>query len=255
MKPSSASPSLSVVVPVYNEERRLSVNLSLVLAYLKSLPESFELIVVDDGSTDRTAELVEAQLREETHARLITYAPNRGKGHAVRTGVLNSQGERVLFLDADLSTPVEEIPRALELLESADVVIGSRALPGSQIAVRQALYRRVAAAIFDLVKHLLVGLWDLADTQCGFKAYRGEVARALFQRSRVDRFMFDVEILYLARRAGLRIVEMPVRWADVAGSKVRFLEGAVNMIRDLVRIRWTHRHSHPLNARVPEITT
>ncbi len=236
-----ASPWLSVVIPVYNEEQRLSVNLSMVLAYLKSLADPFELIVVDDGSNDRTAALVEAQLQVEPRARLIRYTPNRGKGHAVRTGVLISRGERVIFLDADLSTPLEEIPRALELLEGADLVIGSRALPESQIVVRPALYRRAAAAIFDLVKHLLVGLWDISDTQCGFKAYRGEAARALFRRSQVDRFMFDVEILFLARRAGLKIVEMPVRWADVPGSKVRFLEGAVNMVRDLVRIRWVHR--------------
>lgn len=237
----SEAPDLTVVIPVYNEEGRLSANLKLVLTTLKNLTGSFELIVVDDGSTDGTPGLVERQLQDEPCARLISYVPNRGKGYAVRTGILQSSGEQVLFLDADLSTPADEIPRALELLEGADLVVGSRALPDSRIAVRPPLYRRAATAVFELVKHLLVDLWDISDTQCGFKAYRGAVARALYRQAQVDRFMFDVEILYLARQAGLKIVEMPVRWADVSGSKVRFLEGVVHMVRDLVRIRLLHR--------------
>ncbi|MBI4771290.1 MAG: glycosyltransferase family 2 protein [Chloroflexi bacterium] len=237
----SPAPSLTVVIPAYNEERRLGTNVGIVLAYLKSLTDSFELIVVDDGSTDGTAAAVEDQFREEPRARLIRYSPNRGKGYAVRTGILASAGERVVFMDADLSTPVDEIPRALALLEGVDVVVGSRVLPGSQIAVPAPLYRRLASSIFDLTRHLLVGLWDISDTQCGFKAYHGPAARALFAQAQVNRFMFDVEILYMARQAGLRIVEMPVRWADVAGSKVRLVEGSMNMIRDLLRIRRLHR--------------
>lgn len=241
MNPSDA-PALSVIVPVYNEATRLGVKLGEMLAYLNRLDRSFELLVVDDGSTDRTAEVVTEAFAGESRARLIAYQPNRGKGYAVRAGILESRGERVLFMDADLSTPLDELPRALELLaEGADVVIGSRALPDSHIAVRPPLYRRLATAIFDLVKHLLVGLWDIADTQCGFKAYRGEVARRLYKQAQINRFMFDVEILYMARKAGLKIVELPVRWADVAGSKVRFLEGLVNTVRDLMRIRRLHK--------------
>jgi hypothetical protein len=147
----------------------------------------------------------------------------------------------VAFLDADLSTPIEELPRALALLEQADVVIGSRDLPASVIRVPQSLFRRLASELFRWVRLALIGLARISDTQCGFKAYRGPVARQLFALAVVDRFMFDIEILYLADRAGLRIVEMPVRWDDVPGSKVQVWEGLVNMLRDLWRIRRLHR--------------
>lgn len=236
------SPDLSVIVPAYQEAERITPSLERMLDYLGRQPYSWELIVVDDGSQDDTAQVARTLLADCPNCRLLGYRPNRGKGYAVRTGVLDSRGRWVVFLDADLSTPVEEIEAALAYLRSGwDVVIGSRAHPESEIVVRQPLYRRAATAIFDMVKHLLVGLWQFSDTQCGFKAYRGEVARALFGRARVDRFMFDVEILFLAERAGLKVREIPVRWADASGSKVRFLEGVVNMVRDLLRIRWHHR--------------
>jgi len=234
-------PRLSLIIPAYNEEQRLVPHLAQVLDYLRREFPDFELIIVDDGSADQTAQLVQAALVAEARAQLISYQPNRGKGYAVRAGVLASQGEAVVFLDADLSTPVEEIPRALEALRTAQVVVGSRSLPTSDIRVRPPLYRRLATAIFDMVKHLMVGLWNLSDTQCGFKAFRGSVARQLFAQGKIDRFMFDVEILYLAERAGLRIREIPVQWADAAGSKVRFWEGLTQMIRDLWRIRQLHR--------------
>lgn len=235
------TPALSVIIPAYNEEERLVPHLEQVLGYLRAHHPQFELLIVDDGSSDRTAVLVTQALKDEARARLISYQPNRGKGYAVRSGVLASRGEAVVFLDADLSTPMEEIPRALTLLQQADVVVGSRGLPESNIQVRPPLYRRMASAIFDGIKHLMVGLWNISDSQCGFKAFRGPVARQLFKLSQVDRFMFDVEILYLAERAGLRLTEMPVQWADVGGSKVRFWEGLVHMIRDLWRIRQLHR--------------
>ncbi len=242
---------LSVVIPAYNERERFLPHLQHVLTYLRENFPAFELIVVDDGSTDDTAALVGEALTGELRARLISYRPNRGKGYAIRAGVLASHGERVVFLDADLSTPVEEIPRALELLQQADLVIGSRYLPDSNVKVKQPFYRRAATAIFDAVKHLMVGLWTISDTQCGFKAYRGPVARQLFALARVDRFMFDVEILYLAERAGLRVKEMPVSWADAPGSKVRFWEGLVNMIRDLWRIRTLHHGPISIGNRQP----
>lgn len=232
---------LSVIIPAYNEEKRLGPRLGQVLEYLRANYPSFELIVVDDGSRDRTAEVVKAALAGEPHAGLITYQPNRGKGYAIRQGVLASRGDIVLFTDADLSTPLEEIPRALAQLQNVHVVIGSRDLPSSDIRVRQPLFRRFASEIFKWARYLMVGLWDLSDTQCGFKAYRGPVARQLYALAHVDRFMFDVEILYLAERARLRILEMPVRWTDVAGSKVRFWEGLVHMIHDLWQIRVRHR--------------
>ncbi|MBI3360305.1 MAG: glycosyltransferase family 2 protein [Chloroflexi bacterium] len=236
------NPALSVIVPAYNEARRIGPTLEHALRYLRALPWSFELIVVDDGSRDATVEVVQAQIANAPEARLIGYIPNRGKGYAVRTGVLASRGRFVVFLDADLSTPAEEIPKALAAVEAgADLVIGSRRHPESEIVVRQPLYRRVATAIFDGARHTIVGLRQYADTQCGFKAMRGDVARALFARAVIDRFMFDVELLYLAERAHLTVREQPVRWADAPGTKVRFVEGVVNMAKDLVRIRWVHR--------------
>jgi dolichyl-phosphate beta-glucosyltransferase len=239
--PAGGEPALSVIIPAYNEAARFGPHIQSVLAYLRANYPAFELLVVDDGSADDTAQVVAAALEGEARARLISYHPNRGKGCAVRTGMAASHGARVVFLDADLSTPIEEIPRALRLLEDADIVVGSRALPDSDIRVRPPLYRRLATFIFDTVKHVMVGLWHVSDTQCGFKAFRGEVGRALFALGQVDRFMFDVEILYLAERAGLRLREMPVHWADAPGSKVRFWEGLVSMMRDLWRIRQLHR--------------
>lgn len=239
--PAAAVPDVTVIIPAFDEETRLPPRLGHVLEYLRGHYPAFELIVVDDGSRDNTAAAVRAVLAGEPRARLVTYQPNRGKGHAIRTGVQASHGRQVVFLDADLSTPVEEIPRALERLGQSDVVIGSRDLPASQIRLSQPLYRRVASELFRWVRHAMIGLQHISDTQCGFKAYRGGVARQLFALAHVDRFMFDIEILYLADRAGLRIDEMPVHWTDTPGSKVRFWEGLVNMVRDLWRIRRLHR--------------
>ena len=235
-----AAPALSVIIPAYNEQQRLPQHLGHVLAYLRAHYPSFELLVVDDGSRDRTAEAVRAALAGEPRARLLAYQPNRGKGYAIRHGVLASRGANVIFLDADLSTPIEELPRALAHLNQADVVIGSRDLAGANIAVPQPLYRRLASEIFKWVRLAMVGLWRLSDTQCGFKGYRGPTARQLFALGQIDRFMFDVEILYLADRAGLRIVEMPVQWHNAPGSKVRFWAGLRDMVRDLWRIRKLH---------------
>jgi dolichyl-phosphate beta-glucosyltransferase len=235
-------PDLSVIVPAYQEAARIGPSLEAVLRYLRGQPWTFELIVVDDGSRDETAKVVDARIAGAPEARLISYRPNRGKGYAVRTGVLASRGRWVVFLDADLSTPADEIPAALAALQGGvDVVIGSRRHPASEIVVRQPMYRRLATAVFARARRLIVGLRQYSDTQCGFKAMRGEVARALFRRAVINRFMFDVELLYLAEKSRLVVREQPVRWTDAPGTKVRLLEGVVNMIRDLVRIRWVHR--------------
>ncbi len=233
---------LSVVIPAYNEEERLGRGLPDVLAFLSQHYPEHELIIVDDGSLDHTAAIVKTAIASEPRARLIGYKPNRGKGRAVCTGVLASHGDPVLFMDADLSTPLSEIPRIIAAMESsgADVVIGSRGLPDADIRQKPPLGRRLASRIFDGIKHQMVGLRGLRDTQCGFKAFRGDLARPLFDLCRIERFMFDVEILYLAEQAGLKIVEFPVAWADMPGSKVRFIEGVINMFRDLWRIRRLH---------------
>lgn len=250
-RPGGSQPALSVIIPAYNEAERFGPHIQSVLGYLRANFPDFELVIVDDGSADQTAAVVSAAIDGEARARLISYHPNRGKGCAIRTGMAATHGAKVVFIDADLSTPMEEIPRALELLEQADIVVGSRALPDSEIRVRPPLYRRLATAIFDTVKHVMVGLWHISDTQCGFKAFRGDIGRALFALGQVDRFMFDVEILYLAERAGLRLREMPVRWADAPGSKVRFWEGLVSMIRDLWRIRRLHQGAVVIQSSQP----
>jgi dolichyl-phosphate beta-glucosyltransferase len=236
-----AAPAQTDVIPAYNEQARLPPHEGAVLAYLRTNYPAFELIVVDDGSRDGTVAAVTAALAGEPRARVLAYTPNRGKGYAIRTGVLASRGAQVVFLDADLSTPIDEIPRALEQLRQAEVVIGSRDLPTSDVRVPQPLFRRVASDLFKWIRYVMVGLWRISDTQCGFKAYRGPVARQLFALAQIDRFMFDVEILYLAERAGLRIIEMPVRWEDSPGSKVQLVEGLKNTVRDLWRIRRLHR--------------
>ena len=226
---------LSVIIPAYNEEKRLEPNLGSVLKYLHKNFPNFELIIVDDGSTDNMADVVRKAIIKESRAKLITYVPNRGKGYAVRTGVLASTGDTVLFMDADLSTPLVEIPKILKKLESADIVIGSRGKSDAPFG------RQVASFIFDQIKYMMVGLRRFRDTQCGFKAFRGDIARKLFAKSQVDRFMFDVEILYLAEKLKLKIIELHVDWSDVPDSKVRFWEGVVNMFRDLWRIRQIHK--------------
>lgn len=231
---------LTVIIPAYNEEDRLGTGLGGILAYLNAHYPDYELIIVNDGSTDRTTAVVTQALAHEPRARLIAYQPNHGKGYAVRTGVLVSRGDPVLFMDADLSTPLEEIPRILTMLTGADVVIGSRGLPEAKIQKKPSPFRQFASWLFDRIKYALVGLRTFKDTQCGFKVFRGGVARQLFALGKVDRFMFDVEILFLAERAGLTIREMPVAWADMPGSKVRLLEGVINMFRDLWRIRRLH---------------
>ncbi len=241
-------PFLSVIVPAYNEEKRIGETLASILKYLNSLSITYEIIVVDDGSHDRTAQVVDSRIRGLDNARLIAYQPNRGKGYAVRQGMLASKGAVVLFTDADLATPVTEIGIAMgHLREGFDMVIGSRAIAGAEIARYQPLYRRIGSRIFNVLRDGIVGV-DISrfkDTQCGFKAFRGPVARDLFRSLRVDGFMFDVEMLYVAIQQGYRICEMPVHWKDVPGSKLRLVRDTARMFRDLAMIRLAHnRRAH-----------
>ena len=238
-------PFLSVIIPAFNEAERIGSSLTAILDYLQAQPYTFELIVVDDGSRDRTIAVVKSTPCALEKIRIISYAPNRGKGYAIRQGVLASRGEYVLFMDADLSTPITEIANAFALASDYDIVIGSRALHNSQIVVYQPLYRRIGAMIFNLLRDGLVGagISRFKDTQCGFKLFRGEIARAIFSQARVTGFMFDVEILYLALKWNLKIVELPVEWANVPGSKLRLFSDTIRMFKDLALIRWSHRKS------------
>ncbi len=233
---------LSVVIPAFNEEARIGETLRKIRAYLETRPDPFEIIVVGDGCRDRTCAVAAACLREEGRDRVLERSENRGKGRAVAEGVAAARGGLILFSDADLSTPIEEIEKLLPLAgEGFDVVIGSRALPDSDVQVRQRRPRESMGKIFNVLVRLLV-LPGIRDTQCGFKLFRREAARDIFPRLRIDGFSFDVEALYLARKRGWRIAQAPVIWRNSPRSRVRIVRSSAAMLRDLLRIRRLHRH-------------
>jgi dolichyl-phosphate beta-glucosyltransferase len=228
---------LSVVIPAYNEETRIGASLERIRAYLASKPFAAEVVVVDDGSSDRTSEAARRALPAGPPLRVIRLEANRGKGYAVRTGVLAAAGEAVLFTDADLSTPVEELDKFLPRLdEGADVVIGSRAVPGCDIRVRQARPRQAMGKFFNRLVRLFV-MDGCRDTQCGFKLFRRKAALDIFSRLETPGFAFDVEVLLLARRLGYRVAEVPVVWCDSRPSRVRIVSGSWGMLRELLTIR------------------
>ena len=240
-KDSLAWPELSVVVPAYQEEDRVGDSLTSLRSWLSEQVESWEIIVVDDGSNDRTSSVVGETVAVDDRCRLISYRPNRGKGYAVRTGLAASRGKVVLYTDADLSTPPQEIATSLVLLQDHDVVAGTRARRESNLVVRQAWYREGMGRVFNLLLRGL-GLASMPDTQCGFKAFRGPVARKLAAELIVDGFAFDVELLARAARSGLRIVEQPVQWHNHPDSRVHAVRDSLQMIGQVLRIAWMLRH-------------
>jgi dolichyl-phosphate beta-glucosyltransferase len=228
---------VSLVVPAFNEERRLPGTLSRIGDYLRDAGESgWEIVVVDDGSSDRTAEAARASAPAAgVPVEVIVLPRNRGKGAAIRAGVARTRGERVLVSDADLSTPIEEWHRLRDA--GAPVAIGSRALDERMVRRRQAWYRRTLGKLFNRIVRVL-SVPGIRDTQCGFKLFDGEAARALFAEARIDRFAWDVEILALARARGLTIAEIPVLWFNSPESKVSVVRDLVPTLRDLLKIRW-----------------
>lgn len=231
---------LTIVVPAYNEAARLGVTLSKILEYLNKTFESSELIVVDDGSTDDTSAIAERATAkpEAVSARVIRYEDNRGKGYAVRLGLLAASADVALFSDADLSTPITEAPKLIDPLQRGqlDMTFGSRALDRSLIGVHQSWRREQGGRLFNLLVRAATGLpfWD---TQCGFKAFRMKVCRPLIEGAQIDRFGFDVELVYLAHLAGLRLQEIPVRWNNDPASKVSVARDSFRMIDEVRRIR------------------
>lgn len=239
-----ATLALSIVIPAFDEAARIGDTLDATRVYLDrrglTKAEQVEVLVVDDGSRDATPAVVERRAERDGRVRLARLPRNRGKGAAVREGVLRARGERVLYMDADLATPIEELERLERALEDgADVAIGSRALPQSDILVRQHPLREAMGKGFNLlVRGLLPGsLARLRDTQCGFKLYTRAAAQAVFPRARIDRYAFDVELLLLADRLGYRIAEVPIAWRHVEQSKVSPLRDASRMAWDLLRLR------------------
>lgn len=231
--------SVSIVIPAYNEEKRLSPGLERVIAYLGKKSFSFsEILVVDDGSTDGTAKLVEAWTCRAPSVRLIRNPGNRGKGYAVRHGVEQARGEWILSTDADLSAPIEELDKlwAAASARGAQVAIGSRALDRSLVGVHQPALREAAGRFFNLVMRCVMRL-PFRDTQCGFKLFEARAAKEIFRRQQIDGFGFDVEDLFIARKLGYRAVEVPVHWDNVEGTKVSAFRG-LDAFFDLVRVRW-----------------
>ncbi len=236
--------SVSVIIPAYNEAARLPMTLRATAEYFAARPEPFEVLVVDDGSTDGTASFVSefAQAHPEWTVQCLDYGGNRGKGFAVRYGMLRASGDRRLFCDADLATPAEEYEVVLAAMEreGAQIGIGSRPLRKSHLMVHQPWYREWLGRSFNKAVRLLA-VPGIADTQCGFKLFTAEAATDVFSRCRLDGFAFDSETLYIARRLGYTIAEVPIRWSHKDGSKVSMVRDGLRMLRDLSLIRWMHR--------------
>ena len=229
----SAAPSLSIIVPCYNEEARLPDALEAITAYLDAHYPDAELIIASDGSTDATETITREFAEQSPRVRLLSL-PHRGKGHAVKRGMLEARGKVRLFMDVDLAVPLETIAAFVEETENSPVVIGSRSMPGSERS-GEPLTRRIGGKVISRATRLILGL-STADTQCGFKAFRDYAAEILFAGQRVDGFAFDAEILYLARRWKLRVIERPVTWSYGELSTVRLRHGP-QTLAEIVRIR------------------
>ncbi|MEQ8820110.1 MAG: glycosyltransferase family 2 protein [Sumerlaeia bacterium] len=234
----TAAPAISIVVPAYNEEERLPATIAAIRSYLNGQPWSWELLVVDDGSSDGTAAAAREALAGDDRCALLRNPKNRGKGASIKRGMLAARGHLRLFTDADNSTPIEELDRLLARRKKTDagVLVASRALAESQLEVRQPFYREAMGRTFNLLVQALA-VPGVRDTQCGFKLFTAEAAEAVFPRQTMSGFSFDVEILFLARKYGFRIEEVPVRWINSPASRVSPIRDSAKMFLDVLRIR------------------
>jgi len=231
-------PTHSIVIPAYNESARLGATLEKVLAYVHTQGWDAEVLVINDGSRDNTAEIVRTQAAKDPILHLIENPGNRGKGYSVRNGMLHAQGQIVLFSDADLSSPIEEAPKLLQALEAgADIAIGSRWLRAETQTQRQPLHRQLFGRIFNLLLRMTLGL-QFADTQCGFKAFKRPAVEAIFPLQRIERWGFDPEILFLAKKFGYKVREVPVAWGHSGGTRINPLIDGSRMFQEMLHIRW-----------------
>jgi dolichyl-phosphate beta-glucosyltransferase len=232
------APQYSIIIPAFNESERISTTLERVLGYAAEQRWNSEVIVVDDGSRDATTNIVREYMQKNPAVRLLQNPGNRGKGYSVRNGMLNAKGDVLLFSDADLSSPIEEAHKLFSAVANgADVAIGSRWLQTELQTRRQPLYRQFFGRIFNLALRLVLGL-NFKDTQCGFKAFSRRSAEAIFPHQHIERWGFDPEILFLARRFGFKTVEVPVSWAHREGTRLSPFRDGIRMFGELLKIRW-----------------
>jgi glycosyltransferase involved in cell wall biosynthesis len=228
----------SIVIPAYNESRRIVSTLNQVLSFIAANGWDAELIVVNDGSRDDTAEIVKQYVQRNSMMMLIENPGNRGKGFSIRNGMLKARGDVLLFSDADLSAPIEEAPKLLDAIDAgADIAMGSRWLKPELQKQRQSLHRQFLGRVFNLLLRVVLGL-DFADTQCGFKAFSRRAAQAVFKLQRIERWGFDPEIIYLAKKQGFRVVEIPVQWSHDDKTTIHPVRDGLRMFLEVLKVRW-----------------
>lgn len=231
-------PTFSIVIPAYNESARLGATLEKVLAYVHAQGWHAEVIVVNDGSKDETADIIRDFAAKDPMVQLVENPGNHGKGYSVRNGMLHAKGKTVLFSDADLSSPIEEVTKLLGALAAgADIAIGSRWLRAETQTQRQPLHRQIFGRIFNLLLRITLGL-KFKDTQCGFKAFKQPAVRAIFPHQKIERWGFDPEVLFLARKSGFKVTEVPVLWGHSGGTRIHPIIDGSKMFMEMLRIRW-----------------
>ncbi len=238
-----SKPELSVIIPVFNEEKRVKRGLTEILGFMRKQHFSWELIVVDDGSTDKTTAIAGRILKGTDSARLIRN-PHLGKGGAIKKGILCATGQWIVFLDVDLATPIEELEKFMALRADNDILIGSRKMKGAQIIVHQPKFREFGGKVFTLLTNILVTR-GISDITCGFKLYKTSLAKKLFHKARLSDWSFDAEVLFLAQKMGAKIKEIPVSWTDNPHTKVTLLKDTINAFLGLLKIRlndWTGKY-------------
>ncbi len=232
------SPTSSIVLPAYNEAERIAVTLDKVMRYAEQRGGRTEVIVVNDGSTDHTADIVREQAGRHPSLRLVENPGNRGKGYSVRSGMLHARGDVLLFSDADLSSPIEEADKLFAAIQAgADIAIGSRWVRTELQVKRQPIHRQLMGRMFNQALRLILGM-NFKDTQCGFKAFNRRAAEVVFPQQRIERWGFDPELLYLAKRSNLRIEEVPVAWSHREGTRIHPVRDGLRMFAELFKIRW-----------------